>query len=71
MFKREKGDTIDEEKMAKQMLFPIDDIRMWNRHVEDVSTRRVLGAKKAAATRRANKAKNAGTVHVHLTCAWH
>lgn len=59
---REKGDTIDEEKMAKQMLLPIDDIRMWNRHVEDVSTRRKLGAKKAAATRRANKRKNAGTV---------
>lgn len=57
---REKGDSIDEEEMAKQMLLSIDDIRMRCKHIEDVSTRRKLGAKKGAATRKANKAKNAG-----------
>lgn len=60
VLKREKGDSIDEEEMAKQMLLSIDAIRMWCKHIEDVSTRRKLGAKKGAATRKANTAKNAG-----------
>ena len=58
-----KKATADIE-IAKQMLLPVDEVKMWSKHISDVARARKLGAKKAAATRRANK-KGKGNFKIH------
>ena len=48
-------EQIDVDKLAKQVMLPVEEVRLWLDHLETVSTNRKKGAEKAAETRRKKK----------------